>query len=136
MFASAPNHLSAHCGYIYPPFRQDSLSARHKAHNELPLTRMVVCVQNDVLISPRDRPMLSPRENRASRGLGCSVEASGLLSPRESYHQTEFGAGLESTDAGYSTYDSISPGAMRTPDKSSRSGSSEMGAGMGIGWTP
>jgi len=92
--------------------------------------------RNDVPISPRDRPMLSPRENRASRGLGCSVEASGLLSPREIYHRTEFGAGLESTDAGYSTYDSVSPGAMRTPERSSRSGSSEMGAGMGIGWTP
>lgn len=104
-------------------------------------------------LGSRDRPPLSPKDNRVN-------VPPQSMSPRE-YRKSQFGAGLESSiDTGYSTYDSVSPGAMNTPERKQHH-KSEFGAGLestdagystydsvspgamntperstGIGWTP
>jgi len=104
-------------------------------------------------LGSQDRPPLSPKDSRVN-------VPPQSMSPRE-YRKSQFGAGLESSiETGYSTYDSVSPSAMNTPERKQHH-KSEFGAGLestdagystydsvspgamntperstGIGWTP
>ena len=130
--------------------RKQRVSRAWGALTDAPI--LIVSVSQTDLGS-RDRPPLSPKDNRVN-------VPPQSMSPRE-YRKSQFGAGLESSiDTGYSTYDSVSPGAMNTPERKQHH-KSEFGAGLestdagystydsvspgamntperstGIGWTP